>query len=135
MGFVLEIPLSLFRISALVYRINCVLLGTAAASYLLQPLLKGNRETPTIISIDGVVYWPMRIFVIIYVGQVLYGLCVFFLLSGYDAIFMQCTMTMSYRFRTMSQLLLLLNYPGSRDSAKDTEIIRLIYKMHLGVLE
>lgn len=77
----------------------------------------------------------MRIFVIIYVGQVLYGLCVFFLLSGYDAIFMQCTMTMSYRFRTMSQLLLLLNYPGSRDSAKDTEIIRLIYKMHLGVLE
>lgn len=135
LGLVLEIPLSLFRISALVYRINCVLLGSAAASYLLQPLLKGNRETPTIISIDGVVYWPMRIFVIIYVGQVLYGLCVFFLLSGYDAIFMQCTMTMSYRFRTMSQLLLLLNYPGSRDSAKDTEIIRLIYKMHLGVLE
>lgn len=120
-------------------RINVGLLGSAAFSYLLQPLLRGNRETPTIVSINDVVYWPMSIFLAIYVGQVIYGLCVCFLLSGYDAIFIQCIMTMSYRFKTMAQLLILLHeQPGDReqkrDDAKDREVIGLVYKMHLSVL-
>lgn len=77
----------------------------------------------------------MHTFLVIYVGQVIYGLCVFFLLSGYDAIFIQCIMTMSYRFRAMSELLQLLNYTGPRDEQKDKDLIGLIYRMHLSVLE
>lgn len=110
-------------------------MGSAAASYLLQPLVLGNRATPTLVSINGVVYWPLHTFLVIYVGQVIYGLCVFFLLSGYDAIFIQSIMTMSYRFRAMSELLQLLNYTGPRDEQKDKDLIGLIYRMHLSVLE
>lgn len=110
-------------------------MGSAAASYLLQPLVLGNRATPTLVSVNGVVYWPTHTFLVIYVGQVIYGLCVFFLLSGYDAIFIQCIMTMSYRFRTMAELLQLLNYAGPRDEQKDKDLIGMIYRMHLSVLE
>lgn len=81
----------------------------------------------------------MHTFLVIYVGQVIYGVCVCFLLSGYDAIFIQCIMTMSYRFRTMARLLQLLNVTDGRKEedgrAKDKEIIGLVYKMHCSVLE
>lgn len=81
----------------------------------------------------------MHTFLVIYVGQVIYGVCVCFLLSGYDAIFIQCIMTMSYRFRTMARLLQLLNVTDGRKKedgrAKDKEIIGLVYNMHCSVLE
>lgn len=79
----------------------------------------------------------MHIFLAIYVGQVVYGLCVCFLLSGYDAIFVQLIMTMSYRFRAMSRISQILNRLAKgceRDHERDTEIIGLVYKMHLSVL-
>ena len=80
----------------------------------------------------------MATFLAIYFGQMVYGLCVFFLLSGYDAVFIQCIMTLSYRFRTMARLLELLSTgseESSRDDARDREVIGLVYHMHLSVLE
>lgn len=83
----------------------------------------------------------MDIYILIYFGQVVYGLCVCFLLSGYDAIFIQCIMTISYRFRSMANLLQLITEgPSSeqplmeRDHAKDRQLIDEVYKMHVQVL-
>lgn len=124
-----QLILFLFQI-----RINCVIIGTAALSYVLQPLINGNRETPAVISINGVTYWPLHIFLAIYAGQVLYAFCVFFILCAYDVIFIQCVLTMSYRFRTMCEILKLLNYSGPRLDEKDKQIIVDVYLMHLSVL-
>lgn len=112
---------------------SLIVLGTLA--FLFTPIVTGVRETPTQLSINGNDYWPDRTFVLIYIGQFVHGSCVGFGLTGYDDVFIQFTMTMSYRFRTMTELLGLLNYKGNRDYSKDRQVLVDIYQMHLEVLE
>lgn len=106
-----------------------------SASYLFTPMVLRVRETPTQVSINGNDYWPDHIFVAIYIGQFIHGSCVCFGISAYDLVFITFTMTMSYRFRTMTEILKLLNYVGKRDDKKDRKILVDLYKMHLSVLE
>lgn len=110
-----------------------ILMGSA--SYLFQPIVLRVRETPTQVSINGNDNWPDHIFVLIYLGQFAHGVCVAFGLTSYDSVFVQCMMAMSYRFRTLKELLNLLSYQGPRDSNRDRKILTDVYKMHLDVLE
>lgn len=114
---------------------NAVLVGSAVMFYLGQPLLIGNRAVPTTVSIDGVHYFTFRVFVSIYLGQILHGICVFLVLSGYDAIFIQSTMLMTYKFKTMIDLLQLLKDCQETRPAAQKQILVDICKMHLNVLE
>lgn len=116
-------------------RINTVLIGIGTCAYLFQPIVTGVRETPTQVSINGNDYWPDHIFYMIYLAQFTHGCCVGLGMIGYDNIFIQFTMAMSYRFRTMTELLHLLDYSGERSEAKDRQVLVDIYKMHLKVLE
>lgn len=103
--------------------------------YLVMPLWEGNRSMPTPISIGGNKYWSLQVWLVLYCGQIIHGCCVFFALSGYDTIFIQCTMLMKYRFRMMSNMLSLLRDTKQSDSRKHKEILVDVYKMHLDVLE
>lgn len=111
----------------------CVVIG--AFAYALQPVLLRVHETPTQVSINGNDQWSLPVFVLIYVTQVTTGVILALGICGYDNVFIQCSMVMSYRFRTMGQLLSLLNYKGPRDARKDMQVLVDVYKMHLSVLE
>lgn len=78
---------------------------------LMKPIRQGiwNTDNPSSvtgwivhISYDGNLYHSRSLFLAIYLGQILHGLCVFLRISAYDAIFMQCIMVMTYKFRTMT---------------------------------
>lgn len=58
-------------------------------------------------------------------------------MAGYDVIFIQCIMLMKYRFRTMTEMLQLLQFSEvtKGDALKKNEILVDIYKMHVNVLE
>lgn len=107
----------------------------ATCFYLFNPVFMRVRETPTQVSINGNDYWPDHVFALIYLGQFIHGVCVGFGLTAYDDVFIQFTMSMSYRFRTLTELLKLLNYSGERNNQKDRQILVDIYKLHLSVLE
>lgn len=116
-------------------RIITSLVVSACGLYVIQPIVLRVRKTPTPISINGNDYWPTHIFGIIYLGQFINAIIHGCGLSAYDGVFIQCTMTMSYRFRTLKEVLNLLNYSGPRDDQRDRQILVDIYKMHLSVLE
>lgn len=116
-------------------RIMSIFVVIGAFAYALQPVLLRVHETPTQVSINGNDQWPLHTFVLIYVAQVTTGVILALGICGYDNVFIQCSMVMSYRFRTMSQLLNLLNYKGPRDAGKDRQVLVDVYKMHLSVLE
>lgn len=113
---------------------NAFLVGSAVVFYLAQPLIKGNRTTPTPISLNGVTYHPSPVFLSFYFGQLIHAFFVFVAMSGYDAIFIQCIQLATYRFRTMSQLLGLLKNCEAEDVQKQKEILVDMSKMHLDVL-
>lgn len=133
----------LLNSSAILICINIPLLNRVMSAfvcastllYLFQPLVSGNRETPTQVNINGNDYWPIRIFLMIYLGQFIHGVCVGFGITAYDDVFIQCIMVMSYRFKTLGELLKLLNYDGLRDEKRDRKILVDVYKMHLSALE
>lgn len=103
--------------------------------YVFNPIFMRVRETPTQVSINGNTDWPDHIFVLIYLGEIMHGFCVMCGVSAYDNVFVQFTMSMAYRFRTMKELLELLNYSGQRDNQRDRRILVDLYKMHLSVLK
>ena len=110
---------------------------SAVTFYLTLPLLEGNRATPTPVSIDGVILSQVsfKYFVLIYGGEFLHAFFVFLVISGFDAIFIQCIMSMTFRFRTMRELLNLLSDCSKLQPEEQKEILVDIYKMHLNVLE
>lgn len=125
--------LTLEVIPILRFQTYFILMGSAG--YLFQPIVLRVRQTPTQVSINGNDYWPDHIFALIYLGQFAHGICVAFGMTSYDSIYIQLMMALSYRFRTLSEMLTLLDYPGPRDDGKDRRILTNVYKMHLNVLE
>lgn len=87
------------------------------------------------VSIDGNDYWPGPAFFLLYCCQVCHAAFSGFGLAAYDGVFLQITMSLTYRFTTMRELLNLLDYQGKRDNGKDRQILVDIYKMHYSVLE
>lgn len=116
-------------------RINSVFVCVALLFYLVNPLVQGNRMTPTPLSFGGVTYLSMPRFVSLYLLQSIHSLCVAFTLCGYDAIFITCIMLMTYKFRTMGRLLELLHDCSVIDAKEQKVILVDIYKMHMDLLE
>lgn len=111
------------------------MVGLAVTFYLLLPLWEGNRSTPTPLSYNGNLYYTRTLFLTIYFGQILHGFCVFLAIGAYDAIFIQCIMVMTYKFRAMTELLRLLAICDDLKAEEQKEILVDIYKIHLNVLE
>lgn len=110
-----------------------ILMG--CVGYVIQPIVLRVRETPTQISINGDDNWSDHIYVLLYLAQCAHCYCAAFGMTSYDSIFIQCMMSIGYRFRTLSEMLTLLDYPGARDERKDRRILTYVYKMHLNVLQ
>lgn len=110
-----------------------ILMGTS--TYLFQPIIMRVRETPTQVSLNGNNDWPDHVFFLLYLGQFTHGVCAGLGMTSYDSAFIMCIMSMAYRFRTLTQMLTLLDYTGTRNDQKDRQILDDIYKMHIDVLE
>lgn len=124
-----------FNIKSLFSRWMTGLVIAAGSFYVLKPIILRIRETPTRIFINGNDYWADHVFLLIYLGQTLHAFCIGLGVSAYDDVFIQFTMSMRYRFRTMTELLSLLNYLGDRDDQRDHRILVDICEMHHSVLE
>lgn len=116
-------------------KINTVLIFSAVGFYVSLPMWQGNQLTPTPLTFGGQMYTSGSVYLTTYGAQMIHAFCVSLTLSGYDAIFILCTMIMTYRFKTMIELLKLLQDCTTKDGPSQREIIVDIYKMHLELLE
>lgn len=73
-------------------------------------------------------------FIAHYVGQAIHGVFVVTAISGYDAIFIQCIMLMTYKFKTMVDLLHILKDCREKDQLQQQQVLVDLHKMHLNVL-
>lgn len=71
----------------------------------------------------------------IYLLQMLHCYLIFFGATGFDAVFMQGIMILSYKFRSMTGLLGLLDNCSEQEEGVQREILVDIHKMHLDILQ
>lgn len=118
----------------LLIRWNTGMMLSTGILCLLVPLLAGERKTPVVVSLGGETYHPLPLFVALYLAQCTH-VCYCAVMCGFDGFFMQCIQQLSYKYRTMSDLLKMLR--NCQDMAVETQTgtLGLIYRMHVGTLK
>lgn len=113
---------------------NIFIFVFATTFYVTWPLALGNRTTPTPLSYNGETYFSQRVFLTIYVAQVLHAHCVCFGINGFDILFIQSILILTFHFTTMRNILKMLDNCMEVSEQKQKDIMVQIYKMHLDQL-
>lgn len=104
--------------------------------YCIWPILLQSGFLPTAVYWNGrrETEFPLWIFVLLYVGGVYQTWNVCYMVVASDLFFAIAIVIFAYRFSSISAIIRLLNYDGVRDRAKDQEIIKECYMMHLDLM-